>query len=221
MFHVKHSWLLLIFTPLFIFSQGNFKIEDKDFAHNCLVDSVVFKHVERELRGKGLTENEKAFFYWSCYVRKYPNKFLTEIIIPFTANFPEVNGLEVESLKLELRNLKSIPMFSFDLFLRQASMEHANDLSQRSAPISHMGSDGTGFSSRMQRFGIRKCASENIYTGKNDGLLALIMLLLDIGVESLGHRKNILNPNHLLMGVSIKSHRFEQRSVLVQVLGCR
>ena len=86
--------------------------------------------------------------------------------------------------------------------------------------ISHSGSDGRNFSNRIRFSSYKKCASENIYTGKNDPLLSLIMLLLDIGYESKGHRKNLLSPTFLEMGVSIKQHRTKQRVLLVQEFGC-
>jgi uncharacterized protein YkwD len=72
----------------------------------------------------------------------------------------------------------------------------------------------------MKMGGVTKCAAENIYTGKNDGLLALIMLLLDIGLESAGHRKNILNPNLVNMGLSIRPRKDAEGIILVQVFGC-
>lgn len=219
MFHVKHIWIFLVLCPLFARSQAYFKLEDKNFTPYVPVDSSILKHVERELSRKPFTEQEKQFFYWSCFLRKNPDRFLKEIIIPFTATFPEVNGKEAESLKSDLRGIGSLALFSSQPVLREMAIEHALDLSG-SNKISHNSSDGRGFSARIQSFGFRKCASENIYTGKNDGLLALIMLLLDIGLENPGHRKNILNPNHVAMGVSIKPHQKEQRIVLVQILGC-
>jgi uncharacterized protein YkwD len=72
----------------------------------------------------------------------------------------------------------------------------------------------------MKAGGVTKCAAENIYTGKNDGLLALIMLLLDIGLDPAGHRKNILNPGLTQMGISIRPHKSNQRIILVQIFGC-
>lgn len=221
MFHVKHILVLFLLNyPLVSFSQVNFKLEDKDFIPSSPIDSALLQKVDQELSGKATTTQEKSFFYWSCFLRRYPEKFLKEIIIPFTAKFPEVNGEEAESLKQDLKDLRPLSIFSFNKLLRDASFEHASDLSKKSGPISHTGSDGRGFSTRMQHFGFKKCASENIYTGKNDGLLALIMLLLDIGLENPGHRKNILNPNHVQMGVSIRPHHTDSRIVLVQVLGC-
>ena len=46
------------------------------------------------------------------------------------------------------------------------------------------------------------------------------MLLLDVGLEPAGHRKNILNPNFGYMGLSIRPHASGQRIILVQVFGC-
>jgi uncharacterized protein YkwD len=72
----------------------------------------------------------------------------------------------------------------------------------------------------MRLAGITKCAAENIYTGKNEPLLSLIMLLLDLGLEVPGHRKNLLTPWFSQMGVSIQTHRSMNRVVLVQIFAC-
>jgi uncharacterized protein YkwD len=43
---------------------------------------------------------------------------------------------------------------------------------------------------------------------------------LDIGLESAGHRKNILNPNLVNMGLSIRPRKDAEGIILVQVFGC-
>jgi uncharacterized protein YkwD len=104
--------------------------------------------------------------------------------------------------------------------LADLAFEHASDLAENNKQISHTDSRGRSFAQRMKLGGVTKCAAENIYTGKNDGLLALIMLLLDIGLETAGHRKNILGPNFANMGLSIRPHTSGKRIILVQVFGC-
>jgi hypothetical protein len=220
MFHVKHLILFIFFLPIGVLAQSQFSIQDKRFTPTLLIDQDLMEYVSEQTKGRGLTEEEKRFFYWSNFLRQYPKRFYLEIIDAFLKEFPEAKSREAESLKKELLALSSLSKYRFSSQLADLSLEHANDLSENSNQISHIDSKGRSFAQRMKLGGWTKCAAENIYTGKNDGLLALIMLLLDIGLESAGHRKNILNPVFPNMGFSIRPHQTGQRIILVQVFGC-
>lgn len=220
MFHVKHFLYLIVLLPILVVGQSQFSLQDKPFNVDLPIDKELMNYVESQIKGRGLTEEEKQFFYWSNYLRNNPKGFYSGVIIPFLASFPEAKGKEAESLKRDLLALSPLSRYGFTSQLADLSYEHANDLAENSNQISHTDSKGRSFAQRMKLGGVTKCAAENIYTGKNDGLLALIMLLLDIGLDSAGHRKNILNPNFGFMGLSIRPHASGQRIILVQVFGC-
>jgi len=220
MFHVKHLLLFFFFLPFGVAGQSQFSLQDKQFTPTIVVDQALMEYVSEQTKGRGLTEEEKRFFYWSNFLRQYPKRFYLEIIDAFLKEFPEAKGKEAESLRKELLSLSPLSKYKYSDLLADLSLEHANDLSENSNQISHIDSKGRSFVQRMKLGGVTKCAAENIYTGKNDGLLALIMLLLDIGLESAGHRKNILNPVFPNMGFSIRPHHTGQRIILVQVYGC-
>jgi Cysteine-rich secretory protein family len=220
MFHVKHLLVFLFLLPLVVAGQSQFSLQDKRFAPSVAVDQELMEYVSGQTKGRGLTEEEQRFFYWSNFLRQYPKRFYLEIIDAFLKEFPEAKGREAESLKKELLALSSLPKYRFSSLLADLSLEHANDLAEHSNQISHTDSKGRSFGQRMKLGGVTKCAAENIYTGMNDGLLSLIMLLLDIGLESAGHRKNILNPALTNMGFSIRPHQTGQRIILVQIFGC-
>lgn len=220
MFHVKHLLFFFFLLPLMVAGQSQFSLQDKRFAPPIKIDQELMNYVSEQTKGRGLTEEEKRFFYWSNYLRQNPKRFYLEIIDAFLKEFPETKGREAESLRKDLLVLSPLPKYKFSGLLADLSLEHANDLAENSNQISHNDSKGRSFAQRMKLGGVTKCAAENIYTGKNDGLLALIMLLLDIGLESAGHRKNILNPVFPNMGFSIRPHQTGQRIILVQVFGC-
>lgn len=220
MFHVKQLLLLLFLLPFGVVAQSQFSLQDKRFTPSLSIDQDLMEYVSEQIKGKGLTDEEKRFFYWSNFLRKYPKRFNQEIIDAFLKEFPEAKGKEAESLRKELLSLSALSKYKFSDLLADLSLEHANDLSENSSQISHNDSKGRSFAQRMKLGGVTKCAAENIYTGKNDGLLALIMLLLDIGLESAGHRKNILNPSFTNMGLSIRPHQTGQSIILVQIFGC-
>jgi hypothetical protein len=200
--------------------QSQFILQDKKFSPAVKVDQQLLEYVNAQTKGRGLTEQEIQFFYWSNFLRLYPKRFYTDIIGVFLSSFPEAKGKEAESLKKELLSLPPLSRYRFSVQLADLAFEHASDLSDNANQISHVDSKGRNFAQRMKMGGVTKCAAENIYTGKNDGLLALIMLMLDIGLESAGHRKNILNPNLVNMGLSVRPHKNGESIILVQVFGC-
>jgi hypothetical protein len=200
--------------------QSQFILQDKKFSPALEVDQQLLEYVNAQTKGRGLTEQEIQFFYWSNFLRLYPKRFYTDIIEAFLSSFPEAKGKEAESLKKELLSLPPLSRYRFSVQLADLAFEHASDLSDNANQISHVDSKGRNFAQRMKMGGVTKCAAENIYTGKNDGLLALIMLMLDIGLESAGHRKNILNPNLVNMGLSVRPDKNGESIILVQVFGC-
>lgn len=206
--------------PMLVMGQSQFSLQDKPFSVAIPVDTELMEYVLSQIKGRGLTEEEKQFYYWSNYLRENPKRFYTDVISPFLASFPEAKGKEAESLKRELLALSPLSRYRFSSLLADLAFEQAADLAENSNQISHIDSRGRSFAQRMKLGGVTKCAAENIYTGKNDGLLALIMLLLDIGLESAGHRKNILNPAFGHMGLSIRPHKSGKRIILVEVFGC-
>lgn len=220
MFHVKHIVLLVFAIPSLLIAQGNFTLNDIPFEVKVSKDQAVQSHVDKELSKAGLSSGEKEFFYWVNYMRMNPSRFYTECVVPFLKQFPEANGKEAKSLEKDLHASAKLSLLSFSLAASDAAKLHCADLALKQNGIGHNSSDGKNFSTRMRLAGITKCAAENIYTGKNEPLLSLIMLLLDLGLEVPGHRKNLLTPWFGQMGVSIQTHRSMNRVVLVQVFSC-
>jgi hypothetical protein len=223
MFHVKQFLLFIPLCSFLVFAQGQaeFKMADKPFRPVVEIDQVLSRQTNECIIKRGLTKEEGQFLYWTNYMRKNPSAFYRNCIAMFVKEFPEVDGPEAKSLGKDLLFLSPLPVFTPNSSLMDASADHAYDLATNMERISHTGSDGSDFASRVRYVGFNKCAAENIYTGKDDALIALMMLLLDIGVDSLGHRKNLLNPAFTEIGVSIKYKKGEQKVVLVQDFGCK
>lgn len=222
MFHVKHV-VLIIFMGLLIHlcnGQAQFKLSDKPFSHNLPLDKLLIEQAERQAAMYKLSNEEKEFLYLTNYLRKHPAVFSKNCITPFLNTFPEATGKEASSLQEDLLSIESLPLLVVNGILNEVALEHASDLALNTDQITHTGTDGRDFSKRIVFSSYKKCASENIYTGKNDPLLSLIMLLLDLGYPSKGHRKNLLNPNFHEMGISIEQHRSKNRVILVQEFGC-
>ena len=211
---------MFVFIAYTGIGQAKFVLSDKPFSHSLPLDNTLVEQTEKQAIAFRLSKEEKEFLYLTNYLRKHPIVFSKQCITPFLKLFPEVNGTEANSLQEDLLAVSGLPTLKLNGILNEVAAEHAADLSLNSDGISHTGTDGRDFSRRINFSNYKKCASENIYTGKNDPLLSLIMLLLDIGYGSKGHRKNLLNPNFHEMGISIKEHRSKQRVLLVQEFGC-
>lgn len=221
MFHVKHivSVLLLCF-PFWSMGQSVFKLNDIPFVHQSPMDTSLFDYITTQTKGRGLTETELGVYYWTNYVRKNPIAFLNTVLKPFLKQFPEAKGVESASLETDLKALPSLPLLKFSPLLQDAALFHANDLTQKGSGLSHSSTKGLSFAQRMKLAGMTGCAAENLYTGKNDGLLPVLMLLLDIGLTPPGHRKNLLNSNYTAIGLSIRPNKDALSIVLVQDFGC-
>ena len=105
-----------------------------------------------------------------------------------------------------LRATAPLPPLVMSDGLRQA----AQDQVAWQGPRGEMGHVGEGASSpfeRMRRHGVTKrAAGENISYGAA-GLQVVIDLIVDDGVPSRGHRRNILNPAFRQVGIAIGPHR--------------
>jgi uncharacterized protein YkwD len=106
----------------------------------------------------------------------------------------------------ELKNAESRPMLLPKKGLSQAAKDHVADTGPKGV-VGHDGIDGSSMSSRINRYGTwGRGASENISYGSNTAREIVLQLLIDDGVESRGHRRNIMNMNTKYVGVATGSH---------------
>lgn len=116
------------------------------------------------------------------------------------------NNSYVQSLKRDLQAVKNLPMLVPDGGLINAAKYHANDMSKNNF-FDHNSSDGTGCFERMNRYYKGGYRGENISSGYNTAIGVVLQLLVDEGVSSLGHRKNILSSNYKAVGVAFATHK--------------
>jgi uncharacterized protein YkwD len=84
--------------------------------------------------------------------------------------------------------------------------DHAKD--QGSAGSSqHKGSDGSQSWNRVNRYGTwEKSVAENIAFGSDKARNIVLFLIIDDGVSTRGHRKNIFRPDFRVVGVACGPH---------------
>jgi len=204
MFHVKRLFFIFIVSicSAFSYSQGSVRFTDKPFILNLERDTAIQSYLLSQPDFNVLSSEEKELIYWLNYVRQKPADFNLSVLEPFLAQFPEVKNSYSRSLSKTLSAVDKAGLVSPAARLHQVASAHARDLGSRGLSLSHSSSSGASFQQRMEAAGIANCVSENIYEGKLNALETVIFLLIDNGVKSLGHRKNILDPNARFVGVS-------------------
>ncbi len=99
-----------------------------------------------------------------------------------------------------MNNQKPLPILKPSKGLTQAAKDHSTtqSLTDRTG---HDGTDGSDPFERMKRYGTYSTAGENIDYGATSARAIVVSPLIDDGVKSRGHRKNIMNKSFLTIGV--------------------
>lgn len=123
-----------------------------------------------------------------------------------------------ECIKILLKT-KPVRALSPKQGLTLAARDHAADQS-RTGGIGHTGSDRSTMDIRMNRYGAWDIsAAENVFYGNWQARRIVTSLLLDDGVASRGHRKNILNPAFKFIGVAVGPHPVYQKMCVMNFAG--
>jgi hypothetical protein len=211
----------LLSLPLISFSQISLiELEVKYIPEPPRRDTAVDNWNHSQPGYANLPEQARQLLYWTNYGRNNPQKFWDSVIIPVLIVFPELNKSESHSLKADILYAGQLPMLSLNETLIKTAQAHASDIARKRSPLSHNSTDGTDFGTRIKRAGIRNCANENISLSSQSVLLSVLLLYLDIGLPSLGHRKTLLDKNLREIGVGSALYGKDQW-FLVQDFACK
>lgn len=164
-------------------------------------DTAIMNFLKKQPSFSKLSAREQDVVYWVNEVRVHPREFYDKHVAVYVSNNLKSKSANVRSLKSELYKASPVTPLIVISPLNQTAKNHATDLA-RHQQFSHNSSDGTSFSRRMANAGMPGSCAENIYNGGDAALDAVITLLIDEGVSGYGHRRNILNKNARLIGVS-------------------
>ncbi len=149
-----------------------------------------------------LNEDEKKVILYANLARANGRLFAST----FLDEYIKIKKLEPNnysrSLYDELQQVSDLPMLIPERDLYKIAREHASWSGKK-------GYEGhKGFKQRYSPM-MKKYAEvgENIYYGPYTPLEIVIQLLIDEGIEDLGHRKNLLSPKFNSIGVAIKPHK--------------
>ncbi len=112
----------------------------------------------------------------------------------------------IDEAILDLRSAKPLPPLKCSEGMSRAAMDHVFDVGAKGS-ISHTGSDGSVPGLRMSRYGAwQEQAGENISFGRVTPREIVMSMLIDDGVKSRGHRKNILQSKFAFIGTASGAH---------------
>jgi Cysteine-rich secretory protein family len=220
---VKHLYKKLLFL-LFALQWSGLSfaqdMEEQYFVYKHTHDTLIWNTLQRSEPFLTLDSSSKEMFYWVNYLRRYPARFFNQFVIPYTQQFPEVSGLNVQSLKTTLLQAKKLPFVSPSAILNQTATSHARDLILHQSPLEHHSTNGNTFEQRMRAAGVNTCSAQNLILGSEDPLESIILLLIDNGVPGLGHRANLLNKSLVYMGTSVLIYN-DNWVIMVQDFSCK
>ncbi len=150
-----------------------------------------------------LTEREKKVFYYLNLARMNPPLFADTYVKDYMgeqgfrnyADFDEKKN----SLIRTLEHMGKLDPLQPNKTLFEAAKCHAISIGEKGLKTHDRSLSGCKIP-----FGN---FAENISYGKLDALEIVMSLLIDTNVNNLGHRKNMLNPDYKIMGVSIEPHK--------------
>ena len=210
----------LLVAPFFARSQGSITMLDKPFKINLAKDTAILNPLKRSPGYKSLSTLEQDVIYWLNEARLNPEGFYQDYVVPFVQQFPEAKGREFNSLSRDIKTVKSLPPLEPVELLNKVAAGHAKEIVSGKTGFTHAAAGGKSFEQRMKEAGVDGCAGENLYEGKDDALVAVILLLIDKDVNGYGHRKVILHPMLNTVGVSFLPSN-SGSFILVQDFSCR
>lgn len=179
------------------------------FAQNVVRKSIpkqMLKTANTAADVKYLSQSEKDVILYMNLARMDGEWFIEHI---YNKNLDFVNQFSAsyrKSLIKELKKTKDVPVLKPAKGLTKSARYHAKDMG-RTGKTGHRSSDGTDTFKRIKKYAKGGYMSENCQYGFSDAIKIVLDLLIDDGISSLGHRKNILNSNYTFVGVAIEPHK--------------
>ncbi len=192
----------------------------KNLPAPVVTDTTVLNRLQSDPLWKTLSLPEQELVYWTNYSRVNPARFWDSVVVPHLKVYPSLAGPESASLETDLKASLPLPIFSLNSRLLQTARLHALDIARSESYPSHNSTNGTDFNTRMNEAGIRQCAYQNMAVGAHSILLSIVLLYLDIRLPEQGHRKALLNPSLIEIGVGYAPYG-KDRFFLVQDMACK
>ncbi len=220
---MKHLIIcLLVFTPLIAFTQlKNIVLEDKPIPKPLQLDQQITDYNQAQNGFKTLTTITQDFYYWVNYSRINPKRFWDSVVTPILESFPTLKSSYSQSLKKDLYDQTPLPPLALNAKLMQTAQNHALDICTNNGKPGHISTDGRTFTDRIKAIGIKYCGGENVSVGDVDPILSIVLLYIDYGIPTLGHRKALLNTSYLETGIGVAPYGKDGSIFIVQDFSCK
>lgn len=163
---------------------------------------------------------EQDVLYYINLVRINPEKFNTEVLIPYLKESGrQYSKKYTRSLKKELNKTQSLPPLNYTDKLFDFAKHHARTTG-KIGKVGHRSVMMKSYKTRTKK--LLKAYSyvgENIHYGSNDPKKIVLELLIDDGIKNLGHRKNILSKNFVFASVSLQPHKKYRQNCVIEFGG--
>jgi hypothetical protein len=199
----------LMLLASFVFAWGSpLKAQKIDF--NWRWDEETVKEARTAEDAYFLNEDEKKVIMYANLARADGSLFASTFLDEYIRIKKLKPDSYIRSLYDELEQVRDLPMLLPERDLYKVARDHAS-WSGKKGYEGHKGFKQR-FAPMMKKY---VEVGENIYYGPYTPLEIVIQLLIDEGIEDLGHRKNLLNPRFNSIGVAIKPHkRYEYNCVM-------
>ncbi|RLD46670.1 MAG: hypothetical protein DRI86_02555 [Bacteroidetes bacterium] len=192
--------LLLILFLVKVSGQSVFDNRDTLNYPYYLWNDVVIENTNTAKDETYLTNEEKNII-WLCNLARFDGKLFSKT---FLKEYIEKNQVRytpyVKSLFSDLKKTKKVILFNPDKRIYGLAEEHAVWSGKR-GKTGHKKFQERAKRSKHSRF------AENAQYGDFMAEDIVMDLLIDEGIQTVGHRKNILSPLYRFIGVSIQPHK--------------
>lgn len=207
MIFLKGIFIGILMLPLVVGKQENthtFSIQEIELANNLSQE-------------KSRTKQENLFVYYLNLVRLNPIAFKNKYLLPWVDSTKFPKNKYLSSLIEDLGKLKNCGLVKYDPQLFSIANKHAMDMGKLGR-IGHVSSQGKNYKQRItEDLKVYALLKEACQYGYEDGLSIVIDLLIDDGIENLGHRKSLLDCDLDKVGISIEPHKKYKVNAVVEL----
>jgi len=180
-----------------------------------------------------LTETEKQVVLEINKVRADPAEYAGRYLVPIrvfyhgklfrvpgeTAISTNEGIAALDECIRELQQTRPLQALAPRKGMSLAARDHAKDQS-RTGATGHTGKDSSSASERINRYGKWDIAAgENIDYGNGNSRMIVVSMLVDDGVPSRGHRRNLLDKAFNFIGLSVGSHPIYRHMCVLDFAG--
>jgi len=175
-------------------SKSKSNTETQNTAFSALETAVI------EEINQARTEPQK----FVAYLEEY-RKYMKDNVLSLPNKTPRVTIEGIAAIDDAINDLKKMPKvnpFAVSNGLSKVARQQVGDL-QENISLKHFGKDGSGLEKRLMKIGFAgNAASENISYRVDAAREVILNMIIDDGIKSRSHRKNVFSPTFKLFGIA-------------------